>query len=60
MTDASLHLVDATIVQLRRALEDGVVTSVELVAAHLRRIAHFDRHGISLNAVPVLNPAMFE
>ncbi|WP_322415486.1 amidase [Mesorhizobium huakuii] len=60
MTDASLHLVEATIDQLRRALDDGTVTSVELVAAYLRRIAHFDRHGISLNAVPVLNPDMFE
>jgi len=60
MTDASLHLVEATIDQLRRALDDGTVTSVELIAAYLRRIAHFDRHGISLNAVPVLNPDMFE
>ncbi|TPK87471.1 amidase [Mesorhizobium sp. B2-4-12] len=60
MTDASLNLVEATIDQLRTALDDGAVTSVELVAAYLRRIAHFDRHGISLNAVPVLNPKMFE
>lgn len=60
MTDASLHLVEATIDQLRRALDEGVVTSVELVGAYLRRIAHFDRHGISLNAVPVLNPDMFD
>ncbi|MER9303172.1 amidase [Mesorhizobium sp. M0496] len=60
MMNASLHLVEATIGQLRRALDDGTVTSVELVGAYLRRIAHFDRHGIALNAVPVLNPAMFE
>ncbi|MCF6121924.1 amidase [Mesorhizobium sp. M7A.F.Ca.CA.001.07.2.1] len=60
MTDASLHLVEATIDQLRRALDDGTVTSVELVGAYLRRIGHFDRHGISLNAVPVLNPDMFK
>ncbi|PBB65497.1 amidase [Mesorhizobium sp. WSM4312] len=60
MTDAALHLAEATIHQLRRALDDGTVTSVELVAAYLRRIAHFDRHGVSLNAVPVLNPSMFE
>ncbi len=55
-----LHLVEASIADLRRALEDGTVTSVELVGAYLRRIAHYDRHGIALNAVPVLNPAMFE
>ncbi|MBZ9672784.1 amidase [Mesorhizobium sp. ES1-3] len=59
MTDTSFHLVEATIEQLRRALDDGLVTSVELVAAYVRRIAHFDRHGIALNAVPVLNPDMF-
>ncbi|WP_224544602.1 amidase [Mesorhizobium sp. CA16] len=55
-----LHLVEASIADLRRALEDGTITSVELVAAYLRRIAHYDRHGIALNAVPVLNPKMFE
>ncbi|ANT51149.1 amidase [Mesorhizobium amorphae] len=56
----NLHLVEASIAGLRRALEEGTVTSVELVGAYLRRIAHYDRHGIALNAVPVLNPAMFE
>ncbi|TRC93714.1 amidase [Mesorhizobium sp. WSM4303] len=55
-----LNLVEASIADLRRALEEGAVTSVELVGAYLRRIAHYDRHGIALNAVPVLNPKMFE
>jgi amidase len=58
MTD--LHLVEASIAATRQALEEGTVTSVELVAACLRRIGFYDRHGIALNAVPVLNPAMFE
>ena len=56
----TLHLVEASIADLRRALEDGTATSVELVGAYLRRIAHYDRHGIALNAVPILNPDMFE
>lgn len=56
----SLHIVEASIAQLRQALEAGTVTSVELVGAYLRRIARYDRHGITLNAVPVLNPKMFE
>ncbi|RWE65530.1 amidase [Mesorhizobium sp.] len=56
----NLHIVEASIEQLRRALEDGTVTSVELVGGCLRRIARYDRHGITLNAVPVLNPKMFE
>lgn len=60
MTETSLHLVEASIDQLRQALDNGAITSVELVAAYVRRIAYFDRHGIALNAVPVLNPEMFE
>ncbi|TPJ31909.1 amidase [Mesorhizobium sp. B2-8-3] len=56
----NLHLVEASISDLRSGLEDGTVTSVELVGAYLNRIAHYDRHGIALNAVPILNPNMFE
>lgn len=54
-----MNLVEATITDLRAALESGRVTSVGLVAAYLNRIARYDRHGIALNAVPVLNPDMF-
>ena len=57
---SAFHLVEASIAELRQALASGVVTSVELVGAYLRRIAFYDRHGIALNAVPVLDPAMFE
>jgi amidase len=52
-------VVEASISQLRAALEAGTVTSVELVARYLNRIAFYDRHGIALNAVPVLNPQAF-
>jgi amidase len=52
-------VVDASIDELSSALESGRVTSVELVAAYLNRIGSYDRHGILLNAVPVLNPSMF-
>ena len=55
-----LHLVEASIADLRRALEEGTATSVELVGAYLRRIAHYDRHTIALHAVPILSPIMFE
>ncbi|WP_112313213.1 amidase [Pseudogemmobacter bohemicus] len=55
-----MNLHGASIAGLRGALEAGDVTSVALVAGYLRRIAAYDRHGIRLNAVPVLNPAMFE
>jgi amidase len=55
-----MKLVEASIANLRAALEAGRTTSVALVAAYLDRIARYDRHGITLNAVPVLNPDMFE
>lgn len=56
----SFSPVGASIAELRAALEEGRTTSVALVAAYLDRIAAFDRSGPWLNAVPVLNPAMFD
>jgi amidase len=55
-----MNVVEASIADLRKGLEDGTVTSVGLVACYLNRIAHSDRHGIVLNSVPILNPDMFE
>ena len=55
-----MNLHGASIADLRAGLEAGKVTSVALVAGYLRRIAAYDRSGIRLNAVPVLNPAMFD
>ncbi|MBF4561287.1 amidase [Microbacterium sp. VKM Ac-2870] len=52
-------VVDADIDALSAALDDGTVTSVELVARYLNRIAYYDRATIALNAVPVLNPLAF-
>ena len=54
------HLVESSIAELRSALDAGIVTSVELVAAYLNRVAFYDRQGIRLNAIPVLNPNLFE
>ena len=53
-------VVEASIAELGRALSEGIVTSVELVERYLNRIAYYDRSGISLNALVVLNPEMFE
>ena len=55
-----MQLVEARIADLRAALQAGEMTSVALVAAYLDRIAAYDRSGIHLNAVCVLNPAMFD
>lgn len=54
-----MNIVEATLADLRAALDDGRITSVALTAAYLNRIAADDRHGARLNAVPVLNPDMF-
>jgi len=52
-------VVEATIDELAAALAAGTVTSVGLVARYLNRIAFYDRRGIRLNAVPILNPQVF-
>ena len=52
-------VVEAPIAVLAAALRDGRITSVELVARYLNRIAFYDRAGIALNSVIVLNPAAF-
>lgn len=53
------ELMNASIGDIRSALDDGTLTCVELVALYLNRIGYYDRHGICLNAVPVLNPDLF-
>lgn len=49
------EVTEAGIADLRGALEDGRVTSVQLVEAYLARIAAYDRSGPTLNSVVVLN-----
>ena len=51
-----MNIVEATISDLRNALERREVTSVDLTNAYLDRIERFDRNGPCLNAVPILNP----
>ncbi|MEV7661516.1 amidase [Paenarthrobacter sp. NPDC089316] len=53
---ARFDVVEASIAQLRSALEAGEVTSVELTQAYLDRIEAYDRNGIRLNAMVVMNP----
>jgi amidase len=49
-------VVEADIARLRRALEDGSVTSEELVERYLERIDAYDHNGLRLNALVVMNP----
>ncbi|WP_423184881.1 amidase [Arthrobacter sp. NyZ413] len=53
---ARFDVVEASIAQLREALETGRATSEELTQAYLDRIEAYDRKGISLNAMVVMNP----
>ncbi|WP_449289359.1 amidase [Nocardiopsis salina] len=57
---APFDVVEATIPQLREALQRGRVTSEELVHRYLERIAAHDRAGASLNAVVVMNTRAVE
>jgi amidase len=53
---ARFDVVEASIAQLRAALESGAVTSEELTLAYLDRIEAYDSNGTMLNAVVVRNP----
>ncbi|WP_017200002.1 amidase [Arthrobacter sp. M2012083] len=53
---APFDVVEASIAQLRAALESGEVTSEQLTQAYLDRIEAYDRNGIKLNALVVMNP----
>ncbi|HEY4218652.1 MAG TPA: amidase family protein [Gemmatimonadaceae bacterium] len=52
----AFDVTEATISQLQAALADGGTTSVALVDAYLARIAAYDTHGPTLNALLRLNP----
>ena len=51
-----IPLVEASISELRRALDEGRTTAVELVQGYLDRIAAYDAAGPHLNAFVVMNP----
>ena len=57
-----IDVVEATVAGLRRSLESGRTTSVEIVQAHLDRIEAYDRPGTAtaLNAVVVDNPGALD
>lgn len=52
----AFDVVEASIADLRAALESGRVTAEELVQAYLARIDAYDRSGPTLNALVVMNP----
>lgn len=56
----TLNLTEATIADLRQALNSGCLTSVELVTLYLHRIANFDMRNQSLNSICILKPRALE
>ncbi|MFF2388084.1 amidase [Agromyces sp. NPDC058104] len=58
MSGGSFDVVEASIAELRSALQRGETTSVELLDAYLARIAAYDAPGTAtaLNALVVMNP----
>lgn len=55
-TPQHADVVEMSISEMLHALETGRLSSVDLVCAYLNRIAYYDRTGLCLRAVPVLNP----
>ncbi|WP_438991708.1 amidase [Lentibacter sp.] len=51
-----MNVVEASIADLRSALESGETTARALLAAYLGRVARYDRAGPCLNALVVMNP----
>lgn len=56
MSAPQFDVVEASIAELRAALESGRLTSEQLLTAYLKRIEAYDRGGIRLNSLVVMNP----
>jgi Asp-tRNA(Asn)/Glu-tRNA(Gln) amidotransferase A subunit family amidase len=53
---ASFRVEEASIAQIRAALESGQLTCRGLVEQYLRRIEAYDKNGPALNAIVLINP----
>jgi amidase len=56
----TFDLTNATVADINEAIDAGALTSEKLVELSLARIAAYDEHGPSLNAVMLLNPAAIQ
>lgn len=55
----TLDITTASITEIQHALATTTLTSVELVARYLRRIARLDARGPMLNSITLINPDLF-
>lgn len=53
-------IIESSLGELLAALDAFEVTSVDLVCAYLNRIAYYDRTGLCLHAIAVLDPSCLE
>ncbi|KJX93750.1 amidase like protein [Zymoseptoria brevis] len=60
VAEMTFNVVEASIADLQQALNNGSLTSVELVAKYLQRISIYDARGPCLNSIPILNPGVFD
>jgi amidase len=56
----TFKLEEASIADIKKALDSGAISSVELTVLYLNRVAAYDRHGPNLNAIPVQNPNVID
>jgi amidase len=56
----TFRLEEATIADAQKALRAGAISSVELTTLYLNRIWAYDRNGIHLNSLVVMNPKVLE
>lgn len=54
-----MSLLEASISDLKRLLDDRIITSVELVTLYLHRIGKYDCRGPCLNSMCLINPEVF-
>jgi len=60
LAQSGIDVVEASIEDLQQALEEGRITSVELVNQYLARIEAYDKHGPNLNSLIRINPRAVE
>lgn len=54
------QLEEATIEDMSRAMNEGLLTSVELTSLYLSRIYYYDQNGLHLNSIPLLNDQVLQ
>jgi len=53
-------IVDASLADLSTALQNGTLTTVDLVAKYLLRVSAYDCRNTVLNSIPIINENVFE